>query len=259
MQTVNRFLVILFLTAVPGMGRAAEVPSATAGDGAVSAREAARPDSGRVTTSGADAARAAAAEGDSARAATTDADSARAPQANPVPDVPEKYTITRSAVAGDSGRVVGRLPEAPDSASAARGAPARPWQRRPRYIMLRSVAVPGWGQWANGRHVKALVVAAGEGYLLWRAVDYGRQEQAKAREAWAASDPAARAELTGRHSVLASHRRDFTWWSVFAGLLSMGDAYVDAQLGKFDAEFKPQDAASAGDAPGWRASVTLRW
>jgi hypothetical protein len=126
--------------------------------------------------------------------------------------------------------------------------------------MLRSVAVPGWGQWANGRHVKAAVVAVGEGYLLWRAVDYGRQEQAKWREAGAATDPVEQGKLERRHLALGSHRRDFTWWSVFAGLLSMGDAYVDAQLGNFDAEFEPQGTGTLGDRdPGWRAAMTLRW
>jgi hypothetical protein len=126
--------------------------------------------------------------------------------------------------------------------------------------MVRSVAVPGWGQWTNGRHVKAVLVAAGEGYLLWRAVDYGRQEQAKWREARAATDPGEQEKLDQRHRALGSHRRDFTWWSVFAGLLSMGDAYVDAQLGNFDAEFQPQGTeALGGPDPGWRAAVTLRW
>jgi hypothetical protein len=126
--------------------------------------------------------------------------------------------------------------------------------------MLRSVLVPGWGQWANGRHVKAAVVAVGEGYLLYRAVDYGRQERAKWREAGAATDPVKKGELERRHLALGSHRRDFTWWSVFAGLLSMGDAYVDAQLGNFDAEFEPQGTgALGGPDPGWRAAVTLRW
>jgi hypothetical protein len=28
----------------------------------------------------------------------------------------------------------------------------------------------------------------------------------------------------------------------------MGDAYVDAQLGKFDVEFKPQEKSGAGDS-----------
>jgi hypothetical protein len=125
--------------------------------------------------------------------------------------------------------------------------PKVPWQRRPRWIMLRSVVVPGWGQWTNGKHAKALIVAAGEGYLLYRAFDWSRKEHE-------AVDKASRDRA-------ASHRKDFTWWSVFAGILSMGDAYVDAQLGNFDQEFKPQDQSAArfrNSDLAFRVGLTLR-
>jgi hypothetical protein len=92
--------------------------------------------------------------------------------------------------------------------------------------MLRSVAVPGWGQWANGKRIKAGLVAGSEGYLLYRAVDWARVER----------------QSTGADQENAgAHRRDFTWWTVLVGALSMGDAYIDAQLGEFDVEFTPQD------------------
>jgi hypothetical protein len=223
-RSVRGLLILLFLTAAPGVGRTAgalptPVEAETAG-----------PDSARVVPTKADSTRVVPTKGDSTRGVTIRADSTRA--------------VTIRA----------------DSTREVRQSPARPWYRRPRWIMLRSAVVPGWGQWANGKHVKAVVVAAGEGYLLWRAVDYGRQEQAKSREALGETNPAQRARLERRHRTLASHRRDFTWWSVFAGLLSVGDAYVDAQLGNFDAEFKPQDTAGrVDDGPGWRAAVTLRW
>lgn len=149
----------------------------------------------------------------------------------------------RRIVLPDSLRVA---PALEDSAAAARRSlgreDPRPWHRRPRWIMLRSIVVPGWGQWTNGRRLKAAVVAAGEGYLVWRAVDYGRQEREKGREArLAASEPALQAKLLERKRYYGSRRRDFTWWSIFAAVLSMGDAYVDAQLGAFDPEFVPQD------------------
>jgi hypothetical protein len=117
----------------------------------------------------------------------------------------------------------------PDSAGrAALTGPAGPWYKEPRWIMLRSVVIPGWGQWTNGKHLKAVIVAVGEGYLIYRAVDYGRQEQA--------------ATTAAEKDYAASKRRDFTWWTIFAAALSMGDAYVDAQLGRqFDKEFTPQD------------------
>jgi len=153
--------------------------------------------------------------------------------------------------------------EAPskDAPGSARADSIRPWYRQPRWIMLRSVAVPGWGQWANGKHLKAGVVALGEGYLLFRAVDWGRVEgDAKNLARRHADDPALAAFYRSEEDKAASHRRDFTWWSIFAAALSMGDAYVDAQLGNFDVEFRPQDqAAVPARAKGPSMSVALRW
>ena len=245
MRTVRGLLVFLILTAAPGVSRAAGVPSAWAGDGSA-------PATGATPAAEVGA--------DSAQAVTPSPalpDSGRVVTDRPAAD--SQRSVTGSAPA-DSGRWVQRGSGASDSSRSVRPAPTRPWLRRPRQIMLRSVVVPGWGQWANGRHVKAAVVAVGEGYLLVRAVDYGRQERAKWREAGAATDPVEKGKLERRHLALGSHRRDFTWWSVFAGLLSMGDAYVDAQLGNFDAEFEPQGTgALGGPDSGWRASVALRW
>jgi hypothetical protein len=245
-RTVFGLLVLLIMASVPGLGRAAGVPPTQAGDMAAPGRAGELPGAAGVAPA-------------PVPVPATDADSARAVPRHPAPPDPGGVVTTRFASA-DSARTVVHRAAKPDSAETAPIGPVVPWHRRPRYIMLRSVMFPGWGQWANRRPVKAAVVAAGEGYLLWRAVDYGRQERAKFAEARAAVDPLELARLDGQHRVLAAHRRDFTWWSVFAGLLSMGDAYVDAQLGNFEAEFKPQDTgALGGDGPGWRAAVTLRW
>ncbi len=126
------------------------------------------------------------------------------------------------------------------------GAPRKPWYRRPKWIMLRSVVFPGWGQWANGRHVKAVIFGAGEGYLAWQAVDWGLHERDKDRlGARDSSVPALQQQDIADAQHAAQRRRDFTWWTIFAVVFSMGDAYVDAQLGKFDVQFKPQDAEGA--------------
>jgi hypothetical protein len=106
-------------------------------------------------------------------------------------------------------------------------------------------------------------VAAGEGYLGWRAFDWARKERvAKRALSRHRDDP----DLGYRYQLQVNHagsrRRDFTWWTVFAAIVSMGDAYVDAKLGPhFDAEFKPQDksdlhpAARGSDA--YRVGLSL--
>lgn len=183
------------------------------------------------------------------------------------PDTAEtRPDAIRAAPGPDSGRVVTLPPEIQGGTLVAPGQPSSggassgwAWHREPKWIMLRSVVVPGWGQWSNGKHLKAIVVAAGEGYLIGRAIDYGRKErraERKAREA--ADDPALEAGFEEERRYLASRRRDFTWWSAFAAVLSMGDAYVDAQLGPFDAEFEPQDGNAARPA-GIRAGLRLRF
>lgn len=83
------------------------------------------------------------------------------------------------------------------------------------------------------------MVLGAESYLIYRAVRAGeRENDAKA---------AARADstLASAYEALATQydeeQRKYTWWTAFAILVSMGDAYVDAVLGDFDAEFEPED------------------
>jgi len=159
-----------------------------------------------------------------------------------VPAPADTTALRPTARTGTAADTVRAVPAVVDTARAA--GPAGLWYREPKWIMLRSLVVPGWGQWANRKRVKAIVVAAGEGYLIWRAIDYGRLEQRKKEAARDASaNPALQTELLGNSRYAASRRRDFTWWTIFAAVLSMGDAYVDAHLGRFDPEFEPQDGS----------------
>jgi hypothetical protein len=145
--------------------------------------------------------------------------------------------------------VAPELQEAPEGDFPGR---PEPWWRSPTSIMIRSALVPGWGQWSNGRHLKAVVVFGAEGYLIYRAVRAGIKEhdaRGLARE-----NP----ELAAGYLALAearnNERRDYTWWTVFALILSMGDAYVDAVLGDFDVEFEPEPEETQV-----RAGFRLQW
>lgn len=140
---------------------------------------------------------------------------------------PAEQDTAAGGAAPDSGPRPGKA-----EGAAERPKPAGPWHLQPRWVMLRSVLVPGWGQWTNGKRLKALVVAGSEGYLIYRAVDWGRIER--------------NAVSLTEEEHAAMRRRDFTWWSIFAGALSMGDAYVDAHLRNFDVEFKGQDPGGSG-------------
>ncbi len=94
----------------------------------------------------------------------------------------------------------------------------------PRGVLLRSLVLPGWGQWANGRPFKALVFGgAAAGFLgkaaveqrdLGRAADQGRDDE----------------ELQDR----AARRNTWVLCLLATSTLAGLDAYVDAHLADFE-------------------------
>lgn len=102
----------------------------------------------------------------------------------------------------------------------------------PVWVMTRSVLVPGWGQAHNRKWLKAALFAGAEGALV-----YGILEEDRL-----AKD----ADEAGDFALGAAHRankKDYLWWGAFVVLLSAGDAYVDAHLRGFRAEFREDDSA----------------
>lgn len=166
-----------------------------------------------------------------------------------VPDADAPMRQPRVFVDGDSAAVAES--GAPGDASAK--TPEGPsWFGRPAGIMVRSLVVPGWGQAANRRYWKAAVVAGVEGFLIFRAVEAGLNERDANDAAATATSEAVALQYEGLARGYNERRRDYTWWTIFAVILSMGDAYVDAHLGNFEAEFEPLDGTT-----GVRAAV--RW
>jgi len=97
--------------------------------------------------------------------------------------------------------------------------------------MARSAVLPGWGQFYNHEPIKATVVVGGEGYLWYKAWSEFQKEQ----DAADAGDQAGK----DRHYNL---KVNYIWWAIAVHLLQMADAYVDAHLSSFDADFVPEDA-----------------
>ena len=106
----------------------------------------------------------------------------------------------------------------------------------PPATMFRSLAFPGWGQLENNQPIKAAVVFAAEtGLVAAGYVEWQRSERSlDAQEAAALSGDAASA---AEHYERYLDRRDRAisrfWWSGFAILLSMLDAYTEAHLRDF--------------------------
>lgn len=134
---------------------------------------------------------------------------------------------------------------------------------RPFYVMLRSGAVPGWGQAYNHKYLKAGIVVAGEGLLVFQAFqELKRENQALDRQIAileGGGDETNPAYITALNDEETHRNRkiNWIWWGIAAHLLSMMDAYVDAHLATFDADFgPPETAVDLGEKP--RLTVALR-
>ena len=91
--------------------------------------------------------------------------------------------------------------------------------RSPSGALLRSLAVPGWGQLYNKKPLKAVIVAGGQGALLGTAVvEWKRASNAKKD-----------LDLEG-YRIHTNNRNLFLWLYAAATVVSMLDAYVDAHL-----------------------------
>lgn len=91
--------------------------------------------------------------------------------------------------------------------------------RSPSDALLRSLAIPGWGQMYNKKYFKAVIVAGGQGALLGTAVVEWKR----------ASDAKKDLDLEG-YRVHTNNRNMFLWLYAAAAVVSMLDAYVDAHL-----------------------------
>ena len=93
-------------------------------------------------------------------------------------------------------------------------------EKTPAGAVLRSLVIPGWGQWYNDQKLKAVIVFAGEAALVGNVVYYHQ----KAKNS---TDPFEQA-------FFEDYKSQFIWYLVGAHLLSLLDAYVDANLWDFD-------------------------
>lgn len=116
------------------------------------------------------------------------------------------------------------LPQTPSSDSLnPRSASVVSRQKSPSGAALRSLVIPGWGQYYNGQKIKAGLALAGEVGLLSTALYWNSRAGAAQRR----GDQA--------NQLLYEDWRNGCYWGLAALIVySMLDAYVDAQLLDFD-------------------------
>jgi hypothetical protein len=127
---------------------------------------------------------------------------------------------------------------------------------RPRWVMMRSLVVPGWGQFHNKAWIKGVAIAAGEVLLITRIVDDERglddlNAQVEDARAIYNQDPtqdnlAAFNQSVESYNDLLEASTARRWW--LGGLLafSLIDAYIDAHFIDFDYQFEHDRALPEG-------------
>lgn len=104
--------------------------------------------------------------------------------------------------------------------------------RNPQGALLRSLVLPGWGQFYNEEPGKGLFYGVLELGLLGL-VFYENDKSEYARNMYAETELIYWQNNYNTHSSL---RRDFIWYTAGAWVIGLLDAYTDAYLFSFEAE-----------------------
>jgi hypothetical protein len=112
--------------------------------------------------------------------------------------------------------------------------------KSPTGALLRSIAIPGWGQFYNRKYFKSLVVFGTETTFITLAViEWGRRNEHKRNFENLPLDNPDKAWEFEQFRFYEDRRNLFLWVTAGIVFLSMFDAYVDAQLYNFDKEKVP--------------------
>jgi len=128
----------------------------------------------------------------------------------------------------------------------------RPTFEQPRWVMMRSLVVPGWGQFHNKAWIKGAAIAAGEVLLITEVVQDERELtdlQRRVDEAQAANDVPGHAAAVNEYNSLLEASTARRWW--LGGLIAFAliDAYIDSHFIDFDYQFDHDRAMPEGSPP----------
>lgn len=105
-------------------------------------------------------------------------------------------------------------------------------RKNPTSALLRSAALPGWGQFYNEKPLKGIIFGTVEiGLAVWLVQEHLAAERAR-KDYLISGDPADEASYYSHRN----RRLDLIWYTAGAWIIGMLDAYVDAYLFSFDVE-----------------------
>jgi hypothetical protein len=189
--------------------------------------------------------------------------------ASQTPSAPSSDDPKPNATPPDTAGAFAPVPVPPPARPEPEPAPPDTTRRRasPFKVMLRSAVLPGWGQMYNGKPLKTVVVVAGEGFLVYKALDeLSKENDAVDRQSqFLPQTPEYEAAQDDKEKHY-NLKVNYIWWAVAVHLLQMADAYVDAQLRDFSADLGPlpgpglgHAAAPAGPDPGLAVALRVRF
>ncbi len=148
---------------------------------------------------------------------------------------------------------------APDTTAAPPPVLSR-WDK-PRWVMLRSLVIPGWGQLHNRSWLKAAAVAGLETWMGSRLLEDERELENLLREAEAllGVDEPRYLEAVGRYNSLLDQTVGRRWLMGFIVTYALLDAYVDAHFIHFQLDRGRDPALPEGVEPPSGGRVGLRW
>jgi hypothetical protein len=132
----------------------------------------------------------------------------------------------------------------------------------PRWVMLRSLVVPGWGQFYNRAWLKTGVIGGGEvatGLAILADVRAVRRLDARVVAARSGGDPEAENLAVEDYNQRLSRLVSREW--LFGGLIvyALVDAYVDAHFRDFKLEFERDPALPGGTPASSEMRLSVRW
>ena len=132
--------------------------------------------------------------------------------------------------------------------------------KNPTGALLRSLALPGWGQLYNEQYIKSALVVAAEGLLIAGAVvEHRRAEDDHDIYQDLSQSDAVREAAWNRYSRRIDKRNTYLWYYAGFKFLSVIDAYVDAHLYRFDeGPFGVEVRPHSGSAVGLAVMVSCR-
>lgn len=136
--------------------------------------------------------------------------------------------------------------------------------QKPMFGLLKSMVLPGWGQFGNQRYIKAAVYFGLETWMVLGAVHYGGQASSFRRlfDDTPIDNNSLRNDYYDLYTDRKDERNKMTWFAIIIAFVSMFDAYVDAHLSGFPRQGELRDLSlqvAPTEDNGVAAAVAIRF